>query len=810
MRNKKGFTLIEMVAIIILLALISLIVYPIISNIINDNKDELYERQMGELLRLSHAWVAGNAIDLETKEGFVYNLSFEELEKDGYIVDEDVINPKTGEKIDGCMVITYDSINSDFDVVYNPDCIIEDTDKTPSINLTVADGIINSSGYATKDFDVNVVGVNITSYKYCKGTKECEPTTVVNGNSGNIEINTNGETYVCVIGRNKSKSTDKLCKSYKLDKTELVMGTLIIDGTKGLNDWYVSDVKLSVKDIEGVTSILNINKIDYDTEGTEVVMTSTTTSGKVGTKTYILKVDKTKPTVGTLNIIGTKGLNDWYVSDVIFTLNNGSDLTSGHYQTTSNIATITSDTKGTNVIVTTIDKAGNQATETHKIKVDKTPPVAGSATFTGTLVNGWYTTDVKVNVNDGSDTTSGHNSTVSNITSITSNTTGTNVIITSTDNAGNKSTRTYTLKVDKDSPVLTAKASSVSEVERATDKNKSTLLYFNTPVYSISGGSVSCSISDIKGLSIGTYTITCKATGGNGKTTTASTNLTITQMTLVDKIKYDNPVIASNQTWTGAWTTSDPSGLYSENRYTDSGTTYYFRGQPNNYMTFAGQKFRIIRINEDGSVRLFLESGIGIYKFNSNYNIDKEYSGYTLSYYSTSEIKNNVDSWYNNISSDYKTKLASPTNKFCEAARAGYREGLDYVGPVKLTLKENYTPTFTCPTDGNGHGSLSYNVGLLTYDEALYAGGWYSGSPAFYLNDDKRFWTMSPSGVLASDNYPSDWGVSYYNSNTNNDGYLDNFYLATEMTAKPVINIKGDLIVTGYGTSSDPYVYTIK
>ena len=810
MRNKKGFTLIEMVAIIILLALISLIVYPIISNIINDNKDELYERQMGELLRLSHAWVAGNAIDLETKEGFVYNLSFEELEKDGYIVDEDVINPKTGEKIDGCMVITYDSINSDFDVVYNPDCIIEDTDKTPSINLTVADGIINSSGYATKDFDVNVVGVNITSYKYCKGTKECEPTTVVNGNSGNIEINTNGETYVCVIGRNKSKSTDKLCKSYKLDKTELVMGTLIIDGTKGLNDWYVSDVKLSVKDIEGVTSTLNINKIDYDTEGTEVVMTSTTTSGKVGTKTYILKVDKTKPTVGTLNIIGTKGLNDWYVSDVIFTLNNGSDLTSGHYQTTSNIATITSDTKGTNVIVTTIDKAGNQATETHKIKVDKTPPVAGSATFTGTLVNGWYTTDVKVNVNDGSDTTSGHNSTVSNITSITSNTTGTNVIITSTDNAGNKSTRTYTLKVDKDSPVLTAKASSVSEVERATDKNKSTLLYFNTPVYSISGGSVSCSISDIKGLSIGTYTITCKATGGNGKTTTASTNLTITQMTLVDKIKYDNPVIASNQTWTGAWTTSDPSGLYSENRYTDSGTTYYFRGQPNNYMTFAGQKFRIIRINEDGSVRLFLESGIGIYKFNSNYNIDKEYSGYTLSYYSTSEIKNNVDSWYNNISSDYKTKLASPTNKFCEAARAGYREGLDYVGPVKLTLKENYTPTFTCPTDGNGHGSLSYNVGLLTYDEALYAGGWYSGSPAFYLNDDKRFWTMSPSGVLASDNYPSDWGVSYYNSNTNNDGYLDNFYLATEMTAKPVINIKGDLIVTGYGTSSDPYVYTIK
>lgn len=43
---------------------------------------------------------------------------------------------------------------------------------------------------------------------------------------------------MCVIGKKGRKSTNKLCKNYKLDKTELVMGTLVIDGTRGENDWY--------------------------------------------------------------------------------------------------------------------------------------------------------------------------------------------------------------------------------------------------------------------------------------------------------------------------------------------------------------------------------------------------------------------------------------------------------------------------------------------------------------------------------------------------------------------------------------------
>ena len=260
---------------------------------------------------------------------------------------------------------------------------------------------------------------------------------------------------MCVIGKKGRKSTNKLCKNYKLDKTELVMGTLVIDGTRGENDWYVSGVKLSVNDVPGVTSTLNINEITNDTNGTEVVMTSSTKNGKTATKKYTIKVDKTAPIVGTLNINGTKGTADWYLSDVILTVNNGSDETSGHASTTSSHTKITTNTKGTNVVVTTKHKAGNVATREYTIKVNKDKPIEGTLVIDGTRgENDWYVSDVKFSVKDGSDNMSGHASTTSSIASITKDTIGTKVILTTKDKAGNVVTKEQTIKMDKTAPTI--------------------------------------------------------------------------------------------------------------------------------------------------------------------------------------------------------------------------------------------------------------------------------------------------------------------------------------------------------------------
>ena len=449
--RKKGFTLIEIMAIIILLSVISLIIYPVINNTISKSEDDLYDQQIEELVRLSNAWVAGNAIDLVPKEGFTYDLTFEELATQGYIVEKDIINPKTGEVFPGCMKVTYNSVDSNYNVSYDETCEAETGDVTPIINLVVDEGVINSAGYAVRDFNVRVSGFNIASYKYCTGTRECEPIVSVNGNSGNIAITNEGITYVCVIGKKGSKTTKKLCKSYKLDKSDFVMGELVIDGTLGENGWYTSDVKLSVRDVEGVTSKLNINSITENTKGTEVILTSTSKSGKTGTKKYTVKVDKTAPVAGTLNVIGTKGGNGWYLSDVVFIVNDGSDNLSGHASTTSTHTSITSNTTGTEVIVTTKDKAGNTSTRSYTIKVNKDAPIAGELVIDGTRgENDWYVSDVKLSVKDVEGVTS-----TLNINKIDYDTVGTEIIMTSiNDLTGASTTTKYTIKVDKTKPTI--------------------------------------------------------------------------------------------------------------------------------------------------------------------------------------------------------------------------------------------------------------------------------------------------------------------------------------------------------------------
>ena len=450
----KGFTLVEIIGAIVLLTVIGLIIYPVINNLISDSKDDLYKKQIEELERISNTWVTRNYKKLKLEAGYSYNLSFEELKEAGLISEQHIKNPKTGELLEGCITLSYNSENKNYDIKYDSECQAYGETKHPTIVLSTNSGVINGYGYATSNFDVVVSGSNITSYMYCKGEYECEPDTKVESSSGIIPISNNGTTYVCAIGTNEFMSSEKVCKVYKLDKTKPEEGELVIDGTLGENGWYVSDVKLSVRDVEGVTSTLNITEITRDTSGTEIIMTSKNNkTGAVKVTNYTVKVDKTKPTVGELVINGTKGNNGWYKSDVVFSVVNGNDTLSGHADTISSIASITKDTKGTKVIVTTKDKAGNTSTKEYTVKVDKTAPTAGTLTINGEKGSGdWYLSDVTFTINDGSDATSGHAKTTSTHTSVIGETTGTKVVVTTIDNAGNTSTREYNIKIDKNKP----------------------------------------------------------------------------------------------------------------------------------------------------------------------------------------------------------------------------------------------------------------------------------------------------------------------------------------------------------------------
>ena len=77
---------------------------------------------------------------------------------------------------------------------------------------------------------------------------------------------------------------------------------------------------------------------------------------------------------------------------------------------------------------------------------------------------------------------------------------------------------------------------------------------------------------------------------------------------------YQNETIQGRSNKTkllyGFDSTTETSGLYTYPDM-DGGTTYYYRGtEVNNYVSFAGKTWRIVRVLEDGSVRLILDDRI--------------------------------------------------------------------------------------------------------------------------------------------------------------------------------------------------------
>ena len=234
-------------------------------------------------------------------------------------------------------------------------------------------------------------------------------------------------------------------------------------------------------------------------------------------------------------------------------------------------------------------------------------------------------------------------------------------------------------------------------------------------------------------------------------------------------------------------------GLYSKT--TSTGTTYYFKGAvENNYVKFADKVWRIVRINEDGTMRLITQDNvISSQKFNSAYNT------YDKMYYTNSEIKTAVENWYKtNISDKGFDEKVVNGNYFCEQAKVVYNTNYT-AGSATVATKDNYTPSFDCTTDGNGKGVVSGKVGLITIDEVLFAGGVKGSSSNFYLKNGSAYCMMSPAGFYTYNDYARAWGVV-------STGRIGDFHVASNYGVRPVINLSADTLVTGSGTSSDPYV----
>lgn len=485
---KKAFTLIELLAIIIILAIIALIATPIILNVVEDARNSANMSSALLIMNEGHNYYASSMLDESKKE---------KIEKEQNIYNELTINnkPEFGELYvnsnnEVAMAILIDNkcykktYKGEIEVVETSKCSLGQDDEKPTVNQKVVNTEANHNDWYKEDIFLEIEVIDKESgpagYKRCMGQSECDPDETIYNLDNKVYINTESSSnYVCVIGiDNNGNESEKLCLNYKIDKT-LPNIEGIVD--KVVNKGEEVDLKEGITYSDPLSGIDGELVIEPDFIDTSIVGTKTViykVNDKAGNTREIVRniiVDAEAPTI-TYNLVDNSSINQngWAKNNFFVRANiidnSGSGIKSAkscvsnsnnECEPIADISGLTKDfyieVEGNNRLCIEVTDNNNKTSKicSDTYKLDKTAPVAGTATFTGTLgSNGWYVSDVKVNILNGSDNLSGHLSTTSNISTVTTDTSGTTVTITTTDLAGNSSSRNYVVKVDKTKPTL--------------------------------------------------------------------------------------------------------------------------------------------------------------------------------------------------------------------------------------------------------------------------------------------------------------------------------------------------------------------
>lgn len=119
---KKGFTLVELLAVITIIGVVALLVFPTIMDSIQNSKEDLYQIQIKEIEDTGKKWATDYLEFLDSTHLNATGVSLKALITSGYFQKNNIQDPRTKEQMDGCIKISYDDITKQYQYDY-----IEDT-----------------------------------------------------------------------------------------------------------------------------------------------------------------------------------------------------------------------------------------------------------------------------------------------------------------------------------------------------------------------------------------------------------------------------------------------------------------------------------------------------------------------------------------------------------------------------------------------------------------------------------------------------------------------------------------------------------
>ncbi len=119
MKN-KGFTLTELLAVLIVLGIIATISYPIITKSLSTYKDDLYNSQVSSIISSTESYVTDHIDNINcSNTGETTNVLLKDLQSEGYI-DNNIKNPKTNVNFseNTKVIVTCKSVNDNYKYSY--------------------------------------------------------------------------------------------------------------------------------------------------------------------------------------------------------------------------------------------------------------------------------------------------------------------------------------------------------------------------------------------------------------------------------------------------------------------------------------------------------------------------------------------------------------------------------------------------------------------------------------------------------------------------------------------------------------------
>ena len=116
---KKGFTLVELLAVLVVIGLVAGITIPVVDKIVTSARMKTYEEQIKIVEKRAEDYVVSHMNLLGDDDIYV---PVSTLINAGYFDQDELIDPKTGTNMNGCVKVSYSNTYDKYIYTYGSEC----------------------------------------------------------------------------------------------------------------------------------------------------------------------------------------------------------------------------------------------------------------------------------------------------------------------------------------------------------------------------------------------------------------------------------------------------------------------------------------------------------------------------------------------------------------------------------------------------------------------------------------------------------------------------------------------------------------